>query len=140
VFLSILKEGANMTRLIQKILFVLAMLAAAPAFASPTWSNYSAEAFSRAQATGKTIIVDVHATWCPTCRAQAPTLDALRSEPRLKDAIFVKVDFDTEKAFLREHRIPRQSTILVFKGTRETARSVAETRPTQLRAAVLGGV
>jgi thioredoxin 1 len=139
LFLSLLKESANMTRLIQKILLVLAMLAAAPAFASPIWSNYSAQAFSRAQATGKTIIVDVHATWCPTCRAQAPTLDALRSEPRLRDAIFVKVDFEKEKAF-REHRIPRQSTVLVFKGTRETARSVAETRPTQLRAAVLGGV
>ncbi|PKQ01050.1 MAG: thiol reductase thioredoxin [Alphaproteobacteria bacterium HGW-Alphaproteobacteria-13] len=129
-----------MTRLIQKILLILAMLASVPAFASPNWSNYSAESFARAQAQGKTIVVDIHATWCPTCRAQAPILDALRSEPRLRNAVFVKVDFDKEKAFLREHRIPRQSTVLVFRGRQETARSVAETRPEQLRAAVLGGV
>lgn len=129
-----------MTRMIRTFLLLLAALASVPAAASPAWSNYSPEAFSRAQASGKTIVVDVHATWCPTCRAQEPILDALRSEPRLKNAIFVKVDFDTEKAFLRQHRIPRQSTVLVFKGTRETARSIAETRPEQLRAAVLGGV
>lgn len=129
-----------MTRLIQKFFLLLALLASMPASASPTWSTYSAAEFSRAQAAGKTLVVDVHATWCPTCRAQAPILDSLRSEPRLKNAIFIKVDFDTEKAFLRQHRIPRQSTVLVFKGTRETARSIAETRPAQLRAAVLGGL
>ncbi|MDO7837209.1 thioredoxin family protein [Sphingobium sp. HBC34] len=129
-----------MFRLIKNFFAMLAMLVAVPALANPGWTTYSPDAFSRAQASGKTIVVDVHATWCPTCRAQEPILDALRSEPRLKNAIFVKVDFDTEKAFLRQHRIPRQSTVLVFKGTRETARSIAETRPEQLRAAVLGGV
>lgn len=129
-----------MTRMIQKFFLLLALLTSAPAFASPAWTTYSADAFSRAQSAGKTIVVDVHATWCPTCRAQAPILDSLRSEPQLKNAVFIKVDFDTEKAFLRQHRIPRQSTVLVFKGTRETARSIAETRPAQLRAAVLGGL
>jgi thiol-disulfide isomerase/thioredoxin len=128
-----------MTRLFRTFLLLLAALASVPAAASPMWSTYSSKAFSRAQATGKTIVVDVHATWCPTCRAQEPILDALRSEPRLKNAVFVKVDFDTEKAFLRQYRIPRQSTVLVFKGKRETARSIAETRPDQLRAAVLAG-
>lgn len=128
-----------MSRLIKNFLIMLTLLVSVPAMANPVWTTYSAAAFSRAQASGKTIVVDVHATWCPTCRAQAPILDALRSEPQLKNAIFVKVDFDTEKAFVRQHRIPRQSTVLVFKGTRETARSIAETRPEQLRAAVLGG-
>ena len=128
-----------MSRLIKNFLIVLTLLVSVPALANSVWTTYSAAAFSRAQASGKTIVVDVHATWCPTCRAQAPILDALRSEPQLKNAIFVKVDFDTEKAFVRQHRIPRQSTVLVFKGTRETARSIAETRPEQLRAAVLGG-
>lgn len=128
-----------MSRLIKNFLIMLTLLVSVPAMANPVWTTYSAAAFSRAQASGKTIVVDVHATWCPTCRAQAPILDALRSEPQLKNSIFVKVDFDTEKAFVRQHRIPRQSTVLVFKGTRETARSIAETRPEQLRAAVLGG-
>lgn len=89
---------------------------------------------------GKIIVVDVHAVWCPTCKAQAPTLDALRQDAQLKDAVFFRVDFDKEKAFLREHRIPRQSTVLVFRGKQETARSIAESRPRQLRDAVLAGL
>lgn len=131
-----------MSRFFKTLMLVLASLfAAIPAVAAaPTWKPYDAAQFARAQEAGKTIVVDVHATWCPTCKAQAPILDALRSEPRLKNAVFVKVDFDKEKAFLREHRIPRQSTVLVFRGRRETARSVAETRPTELRAAVLAGL
>lgn len=107
--------------------------------ATPQWQNYSAAQFASAQKAGKTIVVDVHATWCPTCKAQAPILDRLRSHAKLKRAMFVKVDFDKEKVFLREHRIPRQSTILVFKGGRETARSIAETDPKKLRATVIGG-
>jgi thiol:disulfide interchange protein len=125
------------------ILSFLAMLFAAlpsVANAAPAWQEYSPAAFARAQEAGKTIIVDVHAVWCPTCKAQAPTLDALRQEAKLKDAVFFKVDFDKEKAFLRAHRIPRQSTVLVFRGKQETARSIAESRPRQLREAVMAGL
>lgn len=122
------------------LLLVAAVLAAPVAAVTSGWTQYSPAEFAKTQAAGKTIVVDVHADWCPTCRAQQPTLDALRGERRLKNVVFVKVDFDTQKDFLRQYRIPRQSTILVFKGTRETARSIAETRPAELRAAVLGGL
>lgn len=131
-----------MPRSVKALILIFASLFAVvpAASATPAWTQYDAASFARAQQAGKTIVVDVHATWCPTCKAQAPTLDALRSEPQLRNAVFVKVDFDKEKAFLRTHRIPRQSTVLVFKGKRETARSIAETRPAELRAAVLAGL
>lgn len=129
-----------MQKLIQSFLLLVSLILAVPAAATTGWTQYSPAEFARAQAAGKTIVVDVHADWCPTCRAQQPTLDALRGEPRLKGAVFVKVDFDTDKGFLRQYRIPRQSTVLVFKGARETARSIAETRPAQLRSAILAGI
>ena len=93
-----------------------------------------------AQAKGKTIVVDVYANWCPTCRAQSPILDELRAEEQSGDILFVKVDFDEKKAFLHAHRIPRQSTVLVFKGETELARSIAETNRTRLRQIVLGAI
>ena len=108
--------------------------------AAPGWTSYEPRQFATAQQAGRTILVDVHANWCPTCRAQKPTLNKLRSDPRLKDVLFVTVNFDKQKDFLRSHRIPRQSTILVFKGTKETARSIAETNPARLSAAILAGV
>lgn len=122
------------------LMAVAAIAGASAAHASPRWSDYNPAAFDRAQEAGRTIVVDVHATWCPTCKAQAPILDSMRSDPKLKKAVFFKVDFDKEKAFLREHRIPRQSTVLVFSGKKETARSIAQTDPAKLRAAILAGV
>lgn len=104
------------------------------------WSTYDEAEFMMAQKKGKTIVVDVYADWCPTCRAQAPILDELRTEKQSADVLFVKVNFDDEKAFLRANRIPRQSTVLVFKGTDEVARSIAETNRTRLRRVVLGAL
>jgi len=133
-------RNPDMLRALRTFLAFLAVAFAAPAIAAPAWQEYTPAAFARAQEAGKTIIVDVHAVWCPTCKAQAPTLDALRQDARLKDAVFFKVDFDKEKAFLREYRIPRQSTVLVFRGKQETVRSIAESRPRQLREVVMAGI
>ena len=43
---------------------------------------YSAEAFKAAQASGSPILVEIHADWCPTCKAQSPILDKLTADPR----------------------------------------------------------
>lgn len=104
------------------------------------WETYSADSFKAAQNAGDTIVVDVYATWCPTCRAQAPILNELRKDARLKNTRFVKVNFDKHKSFLREHRIPRQSTILVFKGKTESGRSIAQTNRGKLRTFVLSSI
>ena len=101
------------------------------------WTTYDEAEFMMAQKKGKTIVVDVYADWCPTCRAQAPILEELRTEKQSSDVLFVKVNFDDEKAFLRANRVPRQSTVLVFKGMDEVARSIAETNRMRLRGAVL---
>lgn len=120
-------------------LFVGAMQLSAAAD-TKGWTTYDASEFMMAQKKGKTIVVDVYADWCPTCRAQAPILDKLRVEKQSSDVLFVKVNYDENKAFLREHRVPRQSTVLVFKGMEETARSIAQTNRTALRGVVLGAL
>ncbi len=104
------------------------------------WTQYDAAEFMMAQKKGKTIVVDVHADWCPTCRAQAPILEELRTEKQNSNTLFVKVNFDEQKAFLRDNRIPRQSTVLVFKGMDEVARSVAQTNRSELRSIVLNAL
>jgi thioredoxin 1 len=128
-------------KIIKALLLALAAaFLAQPAAAAPQWQNYSAERFAQAQAAGRTILVDVHADWCPTCKAQGPILESLRQEKRLDDVIFLRVDFDTQKAFLRAHRVPRQSTILVFQGKKETGRSIAETDRGRLRSFVFEAI
>ncbi|TVR80922.1 MAG: thioredoxin [Rhodospirillales bacterium] len=117
--------------------FVFVALLHSTAYAAARSIEYSSEAFAEAQAAGQTIVVDVFANWCPTCQAQQPILEELKADADLADALFVQVNYDQHKDFLRTHRIPRQSVILVFRGEEEVARSIAETDRDRLREVVL---
>lgn len=116
---------------------VLAFGLVTAAAAETAWVPYTPEAFGAAQARDALVLVDVHADWCPVCRAQAPILDELRAAPELEKVVFIKVSFDDHKDFLKAHRVARQSTIIMFKGEQEAGRSVAETDRTRLREFVL---
>ena len=95
------------------------------------------QSFKQAQAAGKTILVDVAAPWCPTCRRQRPIVEQIEEEtPNL---VVYEVDFDTAKDALRHFRVRYQSTLIVFKGTEEVGRSTGETDPTRIRALIAKG-
>ncbi|MBS0249447.1 MAG: thioredoxin family protein [Proteobacteria bacterium] len=83
--------------------------------------------FAAAQAQGKPILVDISAPWCPTCQAQKPIIEKLSSEPQYKNLTIFEVDFDTRKDVLRKFDARAQSTLIVFKGDKETGRSVGAT-------------
>jgi thiol-disulfide isomerase/thioredoxin len=87
---------------------------------------FDQKAFEAAQARGKPILIDVYAPWCPVCRAQAPVLAKLRSDPRFKELVTFVVDFDSQKDLLRKFNVHKQSTLIVFKGKQETGRSTGD--------------
>ena len=112
-------------------LALTAFLAVAP-FASlqaaePKFSNFTNDAFAAAQKSGKTILVDVWASWCPTCKAQGPILGSLLAQPENKDVVMLRVNFDTQLDALKALKVQSQSTLIMFKGAKETARSVGDT-------------
>ena len=84
--------------------------------------------FDATRTAGKPVAVVFHADWCPTCRAQAPVLRDLAETPALKSLTLYVANFDTEKALKRSLGVTQQSTIVVFKGGREIARSTGETQ------------
>ena len=86
-------------------------------------------AFDAAKAAGKSILVDVSAPWCPTCKAQHPILSGLEAEPKFEDLVVLNVDFDSQKDVLRSLGVRMQSTLIAFKGGKETARSTGDTAP-----------
>ncbi len=90
---------------------------------------FDEKTFAEAQAQGKSILVDISAPWCPTCSAQKPIIEKLSAEPQYKDFTIFDVDFDTRKDILRKFRAQSQSTLIVFKGDKETDRSVGSTDP-----------
>ena len=89
---------------------------------------YSDTAFQAAQASGVPILVEVHASWCPTCKAQAPIIDQLTSQDKFKDMKILWIDFDSQKAEVRKFGAQMQSTLIVFKGKSEVGRSVGDTK------------
>jgi thioredoxin 1 len=91
-------------------------------------------AFASAQAAGKSVIVDVTASWCPTCAKQRPTIAALANDPEFAKAVIFSVDFDTEKDVLQAMHVSMQSTLIAFKGKTEMARATGITDPIEIRA------
>jgi thiol-disulfide isomerase/thioredoxin len=122
---------------LRSLLFALvasiALQASLPA-AAAEWKPFDAQAFAEAKKDGKSILVDIFAVWCPVCRAQNPILTQLTREPKFKDMIVFKLDFDTQKDDVRALKAQRQSTLIVFKGEIEKGRSVGDTDPASIEA------
>jgi thioredoxin 1 len=98
----------------------------APAYGTETRA-FDDVSFNAAQKAGMSILVAIHASWCPTCKAQKPILSQLMAEPKFKDLIYFVVDFDSQKDAVKFFDARMQSTLIAFKGTTETGRSVGDT-------------
>ena len=112
--------------------FVMAAVMAVAVLVPAAWANtttpYTADAFKAAQASGQPILVEIHADWCPTCKAQAPILEKLTANPKFKDLKIFRVDFDKQKDTVKQLGANMQSTLVVFKGATEAGRSVGDTK------------
>ena len=97
-------------------LTVIAVLSLGAIASAATKKPFDQKAFDAAQAAGKPILIEVTAPWCPTCKAQAPILARLKSEPKHKELVSFDIDFDSQKDLLKKFNVRTQSTLIVFKG------------------------
>jgi thiol-disulfide isomerase/thioredoxin len=98
---------------------------------------FEGKSFQQAQAAGKTILIDVTASWCPTCRQQRPIVEQIENErPNL---VVYDLDFDSAKDALKHFRVQYQSTLIVFRGNQEIGRSTGDTDPARIRALIAQG-
>jgi thiol-disulfide isomerase/thioredoxin len=112
---------------------IVAAIVALPSLAN-AGQPFNTKAFQASQAAGKSILIDVTAPWCPTCKQQKPIVQEIEKEhPEL---VVYDVDFDTAKDVLKQFRVQHQSTLIVFKGQKEIARSTGQTDPAPLRSLV----
>jgi thiol-disulfide isomerase/thioredoxin len=99
---------------------------------------FDAKAFEQAQAAGKTVLIDVYASWCPVCKKQQPTVARIEKEkPQL---IVYEVNFDNDKSVLKKFGVQAQATLIVFKGAKEVGRSTGESDPARIQALVEKGL
>jgi len=114
----------------RRTILIAAVIAGAlglsPAFAASP-QPFNAQAFAEAQKAGRPILVAIHASWCPTCKAQTPILGQLTDDPKLKTLAYFMIDFDSQKDLVEHFGARMQSTLIVFKGNKEEGRSVGDT-------------
>ncbi len=115
--------------LVGVILLFLAPLATA---ADP--EPFTDQRFSELTSAGKNVVLNVHATWCPTCKRQQPVLLKQMQESRFKDFQILIIDWDTQGKLRRRFNLIIPSTLVVFKGPIETGREVGLLEPEKIAA------
>jgi len=123
-----------MKTLIRSLAGAALLLSAASAFALEI-VPYTPEALAAAQDAGKPVALQFHANWCPSCRSQTKTFESMQDDASLPVTLFV-ADYDNVRELRMALRIGSQSTIIFYHGKKQTARSVFETDPDKLRAAL----
>lgn len=106
---------------------------AAPAAAQPI-RPFTSSALQAAQKAGRPVLVDVHADWCPTCRAQAPTVEAISRDPAFANLVILRLDFDAQVPERRALGVAKQSTLIAYRGGTERSRATGIVAPDQIRA------
>ena len=98
--------------------------------------TYTPERMAAAQAAGAPILVAIQAPWCPTCAAQRPILQQIEQDAAYQNLRVILVDFDTQKDVVKQMGATMQSTLIVFQGKKEMARSVGDTHKESIEAMV----
>lgn len=123
--------------------FLLSILLVGGSLAGPAAAAdrfpYRTALFARAQAEGKPILIDITASWCPVCKVQNAVITRDLFKPEFAGYVVFDVDFDSQKDVVRQLGATSQSTLIIFKGKRETARLVGGTDPGLIEAMMRRG-
>lgn len=96
---------------------------------------FSADALAAAEKAGQPVALHFHADWCPTCRAQEKVFNGWKGDAAVPGTLLV-ANYDNERELKKQYGVRSQSTIIVFKGSKETTRLGGETDAAKLRAAL----
>lgn len=119
-----------------KPLWIAALSLAATHAMALTITPYSAPALKAAQAAGQPVALHFHASWCGTCRAQEKAFLNLKGSPALQNVTLMVVDYDAEKPLRKALNVRSQSTVIVYKGDKQTALLAGETDTAALQQAL----
>lgn len=98
--------------------------------------KYTPAAMAAAQESGQPVLVAIQAPWCPTCAAQKPILQRIEADASNQNLRVLLVDFDTQKDVVKKLGATMQSTLIMFQGKKEVARSVGDTNQQSIEAMV----
>ncbi len=113
-----------MLKFLRNILLLPLFFAGAAVSADRSFDQAS---FDTLQKQKKPILVEIHADWCPTCKAQEPIIAELLKTPEFQSISALRVDFDKQKNIVKAFKAQYQSTLIVFRNGNEVGRSTGDT-------------
>jgi thioredoxin 1 len=96
--------------------------------------DFDRAAFNAAQASGRPILVDVKAWWCPVCASQSSTIKKAITAAEYAKLIVFNVNFDKQKDVWKSFSVSKQGTLIGYHGTRQTGRLDFATDKIQINA------
>ncbi len=117
---------------IVRLSLLLAAMIAIPARALDV-VPYEADGFARARSEGRVTAVQFHSGWCPVCVMQERGVRALKDDRTLDRVTVYQADYFKEEALRKRFNVSSFSTLVVFRGEQERARTTGDFQPEQLK-------
>ena len=81
-------------------------------YVAGAYQTFSQGAYEKALADGKTVILDFHADWCPTCVANKKIIEAEFEANLDTNLVGFQVNYDTEREMKRAFNVTIQGMII----------------------------
>lgn len=106
-------------------------------FVQPVWAlevvPFQAESFAQARSAGKVTAIQFHSGWCPVCVMQERGVRALKDDKELEQVTVFQADFFKEEALRKRFNVTSFSTLVIFRGEQERARTTGDHRAELLK-------
>jgi len=114
----------------KKILALIFTLISFNCFAVDKTTTFTNEVFKKAQADGKTVVINSWNETCFTCGKQVKILD--QAEKEFKGILFLSFEQTKDKQIAKSLGIEYWTTIVVYKNNKEIARSIGQTKKSEI--------
>ena len=114
----------------KKILIILFTLISFNVFAVDKSTTFSEEIFKKAQAEGKTVVINSWNKTCYTCGKQVKILN--EAEKDFSNILFLSFEQTKNKEIAKSLGIEYWTTIVIYKNNKEIARSIGQTKKSEI--------
>ncbi len=114
----------------KKILIIFFTLISFNVFAVDKSTTFSEEIFKKAQAEGKTVVINSWNKTCYTCGKQVKILN--EAEKEFTDILFLSFEQTKDKNIAKSLGIEYWTTIVVYKDNKEISRTIGLTKKSKI--------
>ena len=114
----------------KKILVLVFILTSFNCFAVDKTTTFTNEIFKKAQADGKTVVINSWNKTCSTCGKQVKILN--EAEKEFTEILFLSFEQTKDKKIAKSLGIEYWTTIVVYKNNKEISRTIGQTKKSEI--------